>query len=102
MPIPDPKANAERQPVVLEGDVPSPVNPPPACHFHTRCPWATEICSQDEPPLAEYESGQAAACHHPRNVDSRMLSEAKVAPDSPSTATDTLPSHAEREPAPSR
>ena len=63
--------SAERQPLVLEGDVPSPVNPPPACRFHTRCPWATEICSQDEPPLAEYESGQAAACHHPRNVDSR-------------------------------
>jgi oligopeptide transport system ATP-binding protein len=102
VPIPDPRANAERQPMVLEGDVPSPVDPPPACHFHTRCPWATEICSQDEPPLAEYESGQAAACHHPRNVDSRMLAGAAVAADSPSTATDTLPSETEREPAPTR
>jgi oligopeptide transport system ATP-binding protein len=102
VPIPDPRANAERQPVVLEGEVPSPVNPPPACHFHTRCPWATEICSQDEPPLAQYESGQAAACHHPRNVDSRMISDATVAPDSPSSASETLPSEGERVPAATR
>ena len=54
VPIPDPKANAERKPIVLEGDVPSPVDPPSACRFHTRCPWASEICSQDEPPLADY------------------------------------------------
>jgi oligopeptide transport system ATP-binding protein len=99
VPIPDPKANAERQPMVLEGDVPSPVDPPPACHFHTRCPWATEICSQDEPPLAEYESGQAAACHHPRNVDAQMISGATVADDSPESASDVLPAQTEREPA---
>jgi oligopeptide transport system ATP-binding protein len=91
VPIPDPKANAERTPVVLEGDVPSPVNPPSACRFHTRCPWATEICSQDEPPLADYESGQAAACHHPRNVDSRMIAGTEVAPDSPESASERLP-----------
>jgi oligopeptide transport system ATP-binding protein len=102
VPIPDPRANAERQPVVLEGEVPSPVNPPPACHFHTRCPWATEICSQDEPPLAQYGSGQAAACHHPRNVDSRMIGDATVAPDSPSSASETLPSEGERVPAATR
>jgi oligopeptide transport system ATP-binding protein len=95
VPIPDPKANAERTPVVLEGDVPSPVNPPSACRFHTRCPWATEICSQDEPPLAEYESGQAAACHHPRNVDSTMVAGTEVAPDSPESASERLPQPAE-------
>ena len=71
VPIPDPKVNAERKPIVLEGDVPSPVDPPSACRFHTRCPWASDICSQDEPPLADYGSGQAAACHHPQNVDPR-------------------------------
>jgi oligopeptide transport system ATP-binding protein len=102
VPIPDPRANAERQPIVLEGDVPSPVDPPPACHFHTRCPWASEICSQDEPPLAEYESGQAAACHHPRNVEPGEVAGTKVASDSPSTASDTLPTETEREPAPTR
>jgi peptide/nickel transport system ATP-binding protein len=102
VPIPDPKANAERKPVVLEGDVPSPVDPPPACRFHTRCPWATEICSQDEPPLAEYGEGQAAACHHPRNVDGKEIAEAKVAPDSPESASDTLPAETERVPAATR
>jgi oligopeptide transport system ATP-binding protein len=95
VPIPDPKVEAERQALVLEGDVPSPVNPPPACHFHTRCPWATEICSQDEPPLAEYSSGQAAACHHPRNVDKGQIARTEVAPDSPQSASDTLPEQAE-------
>ena len=69
-------------PVVLEGDVPSPVDPPSACRFHTRCPWATEICSEDEPPLAEYGTGQAAACHHPRNVDAKQI----AGPRSPRTA----------------
>jgi oligopeptide transport system ATP-binding protein len=91
VPIPDPKANAERTPVVLEGDVPSPVDPPSACRFHTRCPWATEICSQDEPPLADYGSGQAAACHHPRNVDQGQISRTEVAPDSPESASERLP-----------
>jgi oligopeptide transport system ATP-binding protein len=102
VPIPDPKVEAERQPLVLEGDVPSPVNPPPACHFHTRCPWATEICSQDEPPLADYGDGQAAACHHPRNVDPTQIAEAEVAPDSPDSASDTLPADTERVPAGTR
>jgi oligopeptide transport system ATP-binding protein len=91
VPIPDPKANAERQPVVLEGDVPSPVDPPSACRFHTRCPWATEICSEDEPPLADYGSGQAAACHHPQNVDKTQIEGTEVAPDSPESASERLP-----------
>jgi oligopeptide transport system ATP-binding protein len=95
VPIPDPKANAERTPIVLEGDVPSPVNPPSACRFHTRCPWATEICSEDEPPLADYSEGQAAACHHPRNVDQGQISRTEVAPDSPASASDRLPGQAE-------
>jgi oligopeptide transport system ATP-binding protein len=95
VPIPDPKANAERTPVVLEGDVPSPVNPPSACRFHTRCPWASEICSQDEPPLADYGSGQAAACHHPRNVDAKQIDATEVAADSPASASDRLPDQAE-------
>ena len=46
LPIPDPRANAAREPLVLEGDLPSPANPPAACRFHTRCPYATEICSR--------------------------------------------------------
>jgi oligopeptide transport system ATP-binding protein len=65
VPIPDPRANATREQVVLEGDVPSPANPPPACRFHTRCPRATEICSEVEPQLVNYGNDHWAACHHP-------------------------------------
>jgi oligopeptide transport system ATP-binding protein len=73
VPIPDPKLNAEREPLVLEGDVPSPIDPPPACRFHTRCPWATEVCRTDAPETLEYGQGHTAACHHPRNVDEEKL-----------------------------
>jgi oligopeptide transport system ATP-binding protein len=67
LPIPDPRANAEREPMVLEGDIPSPANPPAACRFHTRCPYATEICSEVEPELVHHGHGHWAACHHPLN-----------------------------------
>jgi oligopeptide transport system ATP-binding protein len=66
VPIPDPLAQRER--IVLEGDVPSPVNTPTGCHFHPRCRYATEICSTTEPPLVPHVSGHLAACHHPLNV----------------------------------
>ncbi len=69
VPIPDPKRNAARERLVLQGDVPSPIDPPPGCSFHTRCPWATEICGTDEPALVEHASAHVAACHHPRNVE---------------------------------
>jgi oligopeptide transport system ATP-binding protein len=53
---------------VLEGDVPSPIDPPSGCRFHTRCPWATEICTSDEPVLLDHRPQHFAACHHPQNV----------------------------------
>jgi oligopeptide transport system ATP-binding protein len=68
VPIPDPKLNAARERLVLEGDPPSPIDPPPGCSFHTRCPWCTEVCTTDEPVLAELDPGHVAACHHPRNL----------------------------------
>jgi oligopeptide transport system ATP-binding protein len=71
VPIPDPRANAARTQIMLEGDVPSPANPPPACRFHTRCPFATEICSQDEPLLVDHGNGHYAACHHPLDSSGR-------------------------------
>ena len=61
LPIPDPHVNAEREPLVLEGDLPSPANPPAACRFHTRCPYATEICSETEPELIDHGNGHWAA-----------------------------------------
>jgi oligopeptide transport system ATP-binding protein len=65
VPIPDPRANAARKQIVLEGDVPSPANPPSACRFHTRCQYATDICAADEPPLIDHGGEHFAACHHP-------------------------------------
>ena len=63
VPIPDPDLEAERKPILLKGEIPSPVNPPPACRFHTRCPIAQKICSEVEPPLEMKESGRFVACH---------------------------------------
>src|ERR1700712_5492636 len=68
VPIPDPKLNISRERLVLEGDVPSPIDPPSGCHFHTRCPWRTEVCDVDDPVLEELEDAHVAACHHPRNL----------------------------------
>jgi oligopeptide transport system ATP-binding protein len=68
VPVPDPKANVTRERLVLEGDVPSPIDPPPGCHFHTRCPWSTDVCVSDDPGLRELEEAHIAACHHPRNL----------------------------------
>ncbi len=68
VPIPDPRLNAARERMVLEGDVPSPIDPPPGCSFHTRCPWATDVCRSDDPVLVERDPGHFAACHHPRNL----------------------------------
>jgi oligopeptide transport system ATP-binding protein len=66
VPIPDPDLATERQQIVLEGDVPSPITPPSGCRFHPRCRYATEICTQQEPPLVEHGTGgHLAACHHP-------------------------------------
>ncbi|MGV9307266.1 MULTISPECIES: ABC transporter ATP-binding protein [unclassified Nonomuraea] len=68
VPVPDPKAGTERERIRLQGDVPSPINPPPACRFHTRCWKAQEICKKVEPPLTELASGHKVACHFPENA----------------------------------
>jgi oligopeptide transport system ATP-binding protein len=62
VPVPDPVIEATRQRIVLQGDVPSPINPPQGCRFHTRCPWAIEACKEVVPPLAEIKPNHFAAC----------------------------------------
>ncbi len=64
VPVPDPSGSGQEK-ALLTGDVPSPANPPQACRFHTRCPKAQELCSQDEPLLESKGSGTLAACHFP-------------------------------------
>ena len=64
VPIPNPATEAERKPIILQGDLPSPANPPKGCNFCTRCPIATEICQREEPEWRETRPGQFVACHH--------------------------------------
>ena len=61
VPVPDPRVRKNRR--VLTGDVPSPINPPPGCHFHTRCPYVEERCRIESPPMREVAPGQFVACH---------------------------------------
>ena len=62
VPVPDPEIEATRQRIVLEGDVPSPINPPSGCPFHTRCPYAIEVCKEVVPQLVEIKPAHFAAC----------------------------------------
>jgi oligopeptide/dipeptide ABC transporter ATP-binding protein len=91
IPIPDPRENRARTRAVVEGEPPSPIHPPPGCRFHTRCPFATDVCTQVEPPLAEYPDGHLAACHHPRNVSADEIAGAQRSTASPLSAGDDLP-----------
>lgn len=61
IPIPDPTVRRHR--IILEGDVPSPINPPSGCRFHTRCSQCRDICREQEPPLRHAETGRSVACH---------------------------------------
>jgi oligopeptide/dipeptide ABC transporter ATP-binding protein len=77
VPIPDPKMIGER--MVLKGDVPSPIVPPPGCTFHPRCPYAREICSREEPLLGEYLPCMSAACHFIAEMAKRRVADVSPA-----------------------
>ncbi len=63
IPVPDPKLSKQRKRIILEGDVPSPVNPPSGCRFRTRCRYAMAICAEQEPIMKEYDNEHFTACH---------------------------------------
>jgi peptide/nickel transport system ATP-binding protein len=95
IPIPDPEENRRRERIVVSGEPPNPIDPPSGCVFHTRCPRATQICREVEPPLARYANGHLAACHHPLNVSPEEIKAAVKDPTSPLSAGDDLPSASE-------
>jgi oligopeptide/dipeptide ABC transporter ATP-binding protein len=95
IPIPDPRENRERERRVVGGEPPNPIAPPPGCRFNTRCPRATDICREVEPPLTEYAGGHLAACHHPLNVSASEVAAARRSPLSPLTAGEVMPSGGE-------
>lgn len=89
VPVPDPRRKAAqgRERILLQGDVPSPMNPPSGCRFHTRCWKATEVCKTAEPPLVPLATGHEVACHHPENApdqqpgDTKLLRSAEALPE---------------------
>ena len=95
IPIPDPNENRERQRIVVSGEPPNPINPPSGCVFHPRCPRATDVCREVEPPLARYPNGHLAACHHPMNVTAEEIRAATKDDTSPFSCGDELPAPSE-------
>jgi peptide/nickel transport system ATP-binding protein len=81
VPIPDPVVEEQRRPIILAGDLPSPANPPPACRFHTRCPYVQPTkCRDEAPPLRELAPGHTVACHWAEQIKAGQLQPHEVKP----------------------
>jgi oligopeptide/dipeptide ABC transporter ATP-binding protein len=91
IPIPDPRRNRRRERTVVGGEPPSPIDPPPGCVFHTRCPRARDLCRTEVPRLTDYGGGHVAACHFPLNVTGDEVAGSTRSPLSPLDAGDTPP-----------
>src|SRR5438874_3445935 len=90
VPIADPDLAAQKKRIILQGDVPSPINPPSGCRFHPRCPRAQfPKCKEDEPVLTPFHAGQIAACHFP--LEDRAI----IPEDAEPTTSATVPGGSE-------
>lgn len=90
VPVPDP-ARRDRERTLVRGELPSPVDPPAGCHFHPRCPLATDRCRAEQPPLWRYEDGSSVACHHPHETTAAEVAAGVRDPASPLAAAATAP-----------
>ncbi|MBJ7520365.1 MAG: ABC transporter ATP-binding protein [Solirubrobacteraceae bacterium] len=90
IPVPDPQA-ARRKRVPVQGEPPSPIDPPSGCVFHPRCPRAQDRCRTEVPQLTRYEGGHEAACHYPLHVSSEDVAGAQRSAASPEAAGDSMP-----------
>ncbi|MEU0373020.1 oligopeptide/dipeptide ABC transporter ATP-binding protein [Streptomyces sp. NPDC006283] len=73
VPVPDPEVEDRRERILLQGDLPSPANPPAGCRFHTRCPWAQEKCAVERPVLTDVGDGHKVACHFAAEIEAGTL-----------------------------
>jgi peptide/nickel transport system ATP-binding protein len=82
VPVPDPRVEANRERILLQGDLPSPANPPSGCRFHTRCPFRQETrCDTEVPALREIGTGHRVACHFAEEIAAGRITAHEVTPE---------------------